>query len=123
MLGVKAHHIALRTPDFPRAKAFYTEVLGLNVAAEMAGRECVFIDIGGTTIELTGAKNQVPGAEGAFAHLALQVDDVDATYEELKAKGVSFFVEPKDAGDIRLAFFRDPDGNAIELFKSPTFKW
>ena len=123
MKGVKAHHIALRTPDFPRAKAFYTEVLGLKVAAEMPGRDCVFIDIGGTTIELTGAKDQEPGAAGAFAHIAFEVDDLDATYEELKAKGVTFFIEPRDAGAMRIAFFRDPDGNPLELFKSAVYRW
>lgn len=123
MKGVKAHHIALRTPDFARAKAFYTEVLGLNVAAEMPGRDCVFIDIGGTTIELTGAADQVPGAAGAFAHLAFEVDDIDATFEELKGKGVEFFIEPRDAGVMRIAFFRDPDGNPLELFKSAVYRW
>ncbi len=123
MQGARAHHIALRTPDFARAKAFYTEILGLPVAAEMPGRECVFIDIGGTTIELTGAKDQEPGAPGAFAHLAFQVDDVDATWAELKAKGVSFFIEPRDAGAMRIAFFRDPDGNPLELFQSDVYRW
>jgi len=123
MQGARAHHIALRTPDFSRAKAFYTEILGLPVAAEMPGRECVFIDIGGTTIELTGAKDQEPGAPGAFAHLAFQVDDVDATWAELKAKGVSFFIEPRDAGAMRIAFFRDPDGNPLELFQSDVYRW
>jgi glyoxylase I family protein len=123
MQGVKAHHIALRTPDFGRAKAFYTEVLGLPVAAEMLGRDCVFIDIGGTTIELTGAKDQAPGATGAFAHIAFEVDDIDATFTELKAKGVEFFIEPRDAGVMRIAFFRDPDGNPLELFKSAVYRW
>ena len=123
MQGAHAHHIALRTPDFARAKAFYTEVLGLTIKAEMPGRDCVFIDIGGTTIELTGAKDQEPGAAGAFAHLAFGVDDIDATFEELKAKGVEFFIEPRDAGVMRIAFFRDPDGNPLELFKSSAYPW
>jgi glyoxylase I family protein len=123
MQGVKAHHIALRTPEFERARTFYTEVLGLPVAAEMPGRDCVFIDIGGTTIELTGAKDQVPGAAGALAHIAFEVDDIDATCAELKAKGVEFFIEPRDAGVMRIAFFRDPDGNALELFKSAVYRW
>ncbi|MGI6367142.1 MAG: VOC family protein [Anaerolineae bacterium] len=123
MKGVKAHHIALRTPDFARAKAFYTEVLELPVAAEMPGRDCVFIDIGGTTIELTGAPDQAPGAAGALAHIAFEVDDIDETFAELKAKGVEFFIEPRDAGVMRIAFFRDPDGNALELFKSSVYRW
>ena len=58
-----------------------------------------------------------------LAHLAFEVDDVDQTYEDLKAKGVEFFITPRNAGDIRLAFFRDPDGNELELFNSPTLRW
>ena len=123
MDGLKAHHIALRTPDFERAKAFYTETLGLDVVGEFPGRDIVFIDIKGTTIELMAADDQEPGAVGAFSHLALQVDDVDAAFEELRGKGVTFTVEPRDAGDIRLAFFTDPDGNSLELFNSPQFRW
>jgi hypothetical protein len=38
-------------------------------------------------------------------------------------KGVSFFVEPRGVGDIRLAFFKDPDGNELEIFQSPTLTW
>ncbi len=123
MTQFRSHHIALRTPDFARAKAFYTEILGLAIAGELPGRDVVFIDIGGTTIELMAAPDQEPGAAGAFAHLAFQVEDVDAVYQELSAKGVPFFIEPREAGGMRIAFFRDPDGNALELFHSPTLHW
>jgi glyoxylase I family protein len=123
MAQFRAHHIALRTPDFSRAKEFYTETLGLQVIGQIPGRDVVFIDIGGTTIELMAAPDQAPGATGAFAHLAFQVEDVDAVYQELAAKGVPFFIEPRDAGNLRIAFFRDPDGNPLELFYSADLHW
>lgn len=123
MAQFRTHHIALRTPDFPRAKAFYTETLGLNVVGQIPGRDIVFLDIGGATIELMAAPDQAPGAAGAFAHVAFQVEDVDAVYQELAAKGVPFFIEPRGVGNLRIAFFRDPDGNALELFNSPDLRW
>jgi catechol 2,3-dioxygenase-like lactoylglutathione lyase family enzyme len=120
-----AHHIAVKSPNFARAKAFYTETLGFPIAGQIPGRDVVFIDIGGTTIELVQGSapegQERPGC--GFMHLALEVDDVDATYADLVFKGVEFFIEPKSAGDIRLAFFRDPDGNELELFQSPSLSW
>jgi extradiol dioxygenase family protein len=48
---------------------------------------------------------------------------VDATYLELRDRGVTFTIEPKSVGDLRVAFFLDPDGNELELFSSPTLTW
>jgi len=119
-----SHHIALRTNRFAEMKAFHTEKLGFPVVGSIEGSDICFIDIGGTTIEL------LPTEEGAnatpmcgFVHLAFETDDTDATYAELTAKGVTFHVLPRDAGDIRLAFFKDPDGNELEIFHSPTLTW
>ena len=125
MAFVKSHHIAMRSPNFEATKAFYTETLGFPIVGQIPGGSVVFIDIGGTTIELVPAPGTGPvrKADCGLVHLALEVDDVDATYEELSSKGVAFFIQPKSVGDIRLAFFHDPDGNELELFQSPTLTW
>ncbi len=125
MAILRSHHIALRSSDFARAKAFYTETLGFDIVGQIPGSDIVFIDIGGTTIELMGGGEAPPSDRPStgLLHLAFEVDDVDTTYSELVAKGVEFHVQPRDAGDIRLAFFRDPDGNELELFCSPTLTW
>jgi catechol 2,3-dioxygenase-like lactoylglutathione lyase family enzyme len=125
MAILNSHHIALRSPNLAAAKAFYTETLGFPIVGKIPGADVVFIDIGGTTIELVGSptapESERPGC--GFMHLAFEVDDVDKTYADLVLKGVQFFIEPKSVGDIRLAFFRDPDGNELELFQSPTLTW
>jgi catechol 2,3-dioxygenase-like lactoylglutathione lyase family enzyme len=58
---------------------------------------------------------------GNWQHLAFEVASVDDTYAELTALGIAFHVEPKDvpadAPVARIAFFRDPDGNSLELFQ------
>ncbi|MHB1294152.1 MAG: VOC family protein [Anaerolineae bacterium] len=125
MAIIKSHHIALKTPDFARAKAFYTETLGFPVLGQIPGKDVVFIGIGGTTIELMEGQMDEPQTQPrcGFMHLAFEVDDVDSTYADLVLKGVEFFVEPKNVGDICLAFFRDPDGNELELFSSPTLRF
>jgi len=49
--------------------------------------------------------------------VSLQVDDVPATYAELRARGVDFVGPPeKQSWGGTLAHFRDPDGNVLTLF-------
>ena len=114
------HHMALLTSDFERSRAFYVDTLDLPVSGGFPGRKIIFINVGSTTIELvenTGPAT-APNASG-WIHLALEVSDVDATVEELSARGVVFHVQPKDfpeeAPSVRIAFFKDPDGNVLEL--------
>jgi catechol 2,3-dioxygenase-like lactoylglutathione lyase family enzyme len=53
-------------------------------------------------------------------HLAFYVGDVDAEAARLREAGVEFTIEPRDAtGDVRLAFFHDPDGTLLELLSGP----
>jgi catechol 2,3-dioxygenase-like lactoylglutathione lyase family enzyme len=48
--------------------------------------------------------------------IALRVDDVASAREELEAKGVEF-VGVRDSGVCHMAFFADPDGNALILHR------
>jgi len=124
MATLKSHHIALKVKDLPACRAFYTETLGFPVVGQIPGSETCFIDIGGTRIELMAAGEGTAPAQGAgLVHLAFQADDVDATYRDLAARGVPFTIPPRSVGDIRLAFFTDPDGNTLELFHSPSFTY
>ncbi len=120
MRVIHTHHVALYTNNVERIVAFYTEVLGLRRLGAFPGHNIVFVEAGSTAIEITedpgrDAENGVPG----WNHLALEVPDVDAAYRELSALGVPFHVLPEDfpadAPMMRSAFFRDPDGNAVEL--------
>ncbi len=113
------HHVALKTPNFDRLRDFYVELLGLPQVGAFRGYRIIFIEAGPTTIELIEADQPTAGSNGAWAHFAFEVDDVDATFAELSGKGVQFHVQPKDFPDdrpaVRIAFFRDPDGNELEL--------
>jgi catechol 2,3-dioxygenase-like lactoylglutathione lyase family enzyme len=115
------HHIALLTRNFAEMEKFYTETLGFPVTRRWDDVSIIFIDVGSTTIELIG-RDQAPepGSQpGAFDHLALHVDDVDAAYQELVEKGVRIRSEPRDFKEVRVCFFFDPDGNVLELVKDP----
>jgi predicted enzyme related to lactoylglutathione lyase len=47
--------------------------------------------------------------------IALHVDDVAATRAELEEKGVTFHADTMDSGVCHMAYFSDPDGNALML--------
>jgi glyoxylase I family protein len=120
----RIHHIAIKASDLAMAKAFYTETLGFPIVGGIPNSEIVFINIGGTTIELMSGTPTETEANGCgLIHLAFEVPDVDATYAALVSKGVQFHVTPRSVGDIRLAFFHGPDGVELELFNSPTITW
>lgn len=117
---IATHHIALYTTNFAAMRDFYTQTLGLLVVGGFSGHNIIFIDAGSTTIELEERSRGSHGSVG-WAHLAFEVADVDAAYAELAALGVRFHVMPEDfpesAPVARSAFFKDPDGNEIELYQ------
>ncbi len=104
--------VAIPSRDADRSAQFYAEVLGLRRDPKAqyefwVGETCCAIwepeKMGGT---FAPQKN---------AHLALHVDDIDASRAELEAKGVEFIGETFDTGVCRMAFFNDPDGNDLML--------
>jgi glyoxylase I family protein len=114
------HHIALLTPDFARCRDFYVNTLGLPLIGGFPGRNIIFVDAGSTAIEIVENTQATPAtATVPWNHLALEVADVDAAYAALSTQGVPFHVAPKDfpeeAPSVRIAFFKDPDGNVLEL--------
>ena len=52
--------------------------------------------------------------------IIIEVKNINEVFVELKNKSVTFLAEPKDmkAWGIRVAHFRDPDGNLIEIYSN-----
>ena len=117
-----AHHIAIYTARFERLREFYTRTLGLAEVGGFEGYNIIFLAAGGVTIELIehNAADDTRGELG-WNHLALEVADIDAAHAALAARGVWFDEPPYDfpagAPRARIAFFKDPDGNVLELIQ------
>jgi glyoxylase I family protein len=121
------HHVAVICSDYERSRRFYTDVLGLEVVAEVfrAERDSYKLDLrlpDGTQIELFSfpsppARPSYPEACG-LRHLAFEVPDVGVAVAELTRRGVA--VEPVRVDEHtgkRFTFFRDPDGLPLELYE------
>ncbi len=115
------HHVALVTGDFDQLFAFYTQSLGLPEVGRFPGYKIAFLQAGATVIELVGRDAPAEPRGQGWNHLALEVHDLAATVATLEARGVHFHVAPKafppDAPQAHIAFFRDPDGNLLELYQ------
>jgi catechol 2,3-dioxygenase-like lactoylglutathione lyase family enzyme len=77
----------------------------------------------GNYFEISGGRTAELAPNGHFAHIALRATDCDAVVEKVRAFGAEVTVEPKDVAlpsdpptPIRIAFFKGPDGELIELF-------
>lgn len=115
-------HIELVTTDEARAVRFYTEVLGFTERMRLAvpGLSLVYLDLGGTTVELmtyteTTPSPRPPGEHLGWRLMALEVDDLQAALAELAKKGVACTWGPLVRPAYARAEIQDPDGNSIEL--------
>jgi glyoxylase I family protein len=115
-------HIELVTADPGRAVRFYTEVLGFKERSRLTvpGLELVYLDLGGTTVELMTYTEMKPAPRAEGEHLgyrmmALEVDDMQRALDALKAKGIEPSWGPIVRPSYARAEIRDPDGNSIEL--------
>jgi catechol 2,3-dioxygenase-like lactoylglutathione lyase family enzyme len=107
--------IVVATKDIEAAEEFYGSVLGLPVGARYGRSPGVEFETGNLTIAVM--QSEAFGMEYATNGnpIALQVDDVHAARAELESRGVEFARDMIDSGVCHMAFFRDPDGNALML--------
>ena len=119
-------HTMLRVGDLDRSLDFYTQVLGMRELRRKDYPDGQFTlafvgyqdEADGAVLELTynwGVDKYELGT--AFGHIALEVPDVYAACEKMRAAGGKIIREagPMNAGTTIIAFLEDPDGYQIEL--------
>ena len=117
-MEILASRVLFRPSDYPVSLAFYRDAIGLAIAREYPGGTVFFA--GQSLIELAGhgrpddAKGPFPGA------LWLQVRDIDATSEELRARGVSIAREARqEPWGLHEMHVTDPDGITLIFVQVP----
>jgi len=148
MLGPVAH-IGITVRDMDKALAFYRDVLGMEKLAEatFSGDEASRLTrLPGTVLRavyMRGGKGikgpplellhfVQPHADDTIPYprlnnpgiteVAFTVDDIEAVYAELQAKGVEFYSPPQlfELGGYKAkaVYFLDPDGTTLELIQN-----
>ncbi|APG49719.1 TPA: lactoylglutathione lyase [Providencia stuartii] len=122
-------HTMLRVTDMQRSIDFYTKVLGMRLLRTSENPEykysLAFVGYSdeseGAVIELTynwGVDSYELGT--AYGHIALGVDNVAQTCEDIRRAGGNVTREagPVKGGSTIIAFVEDPDGYKIELIEN-----
>jgi lactoylglutathione lyase len=112
--------VTLLVDDLEAAKGFYRDVLGLPVLRDVAG--FVELESGGGRLALYSRSAlaellAVDLSEVARIDLSFATSDVDRFFDELVARGAEPLAAPRTMPwGHRVAFFRDRDGNLVEIF-------
>lgn len=113
----RADFVSVLVTDRERALAFYGETLGLR-RNELAHEDWPELETGNLTLSIL-----TPGQIGREEFtpntmpVALRVPDVEEARRTLEAAGVEFRGDTLDSGVCHMAFFSDPDGNALMLHR------
>ena len=118
-------HTMVRVSDLAQSLDFYCDKLGLREVGRTESQQGRFTLVflaapGDESAQLELTWNWDPEEYGigrAFGHLAYEVDDIYATCERLRARGVTINRPPRDG---RMAFIRSPDNISIELLQRGT---
>jgi catechol 2,3-dioxygenase len=124
-------HVHLKVADLDRAIAFYEGVIGLELRARL-GAQAAFLSAGGyhhhlglNTWESAGGTPPPAGHTGLY-HVAFLVPDRRALAQALARvlrAGVPLDGHA-DHGVSEALYFRDPDGNGIEVYRDrPEAEW
>jgi predicted enzyme related to lactoylglutathione lyase len=107
--------IGVPTRDLDTAVKFYGQTLGLTRSVYHKERNYAEFETGNVTLSVYDA--QAMGLEHNVNPnpIALHVDDVTTARADLEGRGVQFAGETLDTGVCHMAFFKDPDGNAMML--------
>lgn len=109
--------IHLSVADVGRSVTFYRDLLGIPFLFAVPGQQMAFFDCDGVRLYLG-----VPESEEfrSRSTIYFSVENLDAAYEELRERGVSFrgpphLINKTESAELWMAFFTDPDGNNLAL--------
>lgn len=126
-------HVTVNDPD--ESLTFYRDALGFEVRNDVSSGEYRWVTIGSPTqpgLEIVlsephAGRSQADGdalqellTKGVLGQLIFRTDDVDATFETVRASGAEVLQEPMDQPwGPRDCAFRDPSGNMVRISQDP----
>lgn len=132
MVTVSATFIPVNDPD--EALGFYRDALGLEVRTDVSNGEFRWVTVGapGQDVDIVlfpphGGRSQEDGdallslvTKGTLQAAIFRSDDLDATFEKVRASGAEVLQEPaSQPWGVRDCAFRDPSGNLVRIQARP----
>jgi glyoxylase I family protein len=125
--GCGFHHLSFKAKNLEKTVKFY-EALGFveRISWGEGAKRTVLLDTGDHNyFEISQGDPDQANGEGDFKHVALRVDDCKAAIEAARKAGAEVTVETREVTlksakpiPIRIAFFKGPDWELIELFEN-----
>jgi lactoylglutathione lyase len=115
-------HTAVEVADLTETRAFYEDALGLSFDREFTEDGIRNYYVSGEGVAGIQFRHDFDGAgsiePAGIHHLAIEVDDLGATFQRLvDLTDCEVVEEPTEDDDNRKAFVRDPDGYVVELLE------
>ncbi|HEY9497736.1 MAG TPA: VOC family protein [Terrimesophilobacter sp.] len=134
-MTIALHYTNITVNDVDESLAFYRDALGLEVQNDVSSGAFRWVTLGsptqpGVSIVLSvphAGRSQADGdalqellTKGVLPMIIFRTDDVDATFETVRASGAEVLQEPVDQGwGPRDCAFRDPSGNTVRIAQAP----
>ena len=116
MIVERTDFVSVPVTDIERSAAFYRDTVGLPQVGHGSWPEFQLGE--NVSLYLIDPTNMGQTFTAPHSsHIALRVADVAGARVELEGAGVEFEGETLDTGVCHMAFFRDPDGNALMLHR------
>lgn len=111
-----ATYLGLVVNDLEAATAFYRDTLGVPInEAESVPGQFTQLDLEGGAVLALQAGTDIP--TGQIFEPGINVEDVDAAYEQWKANGATILDEPRDLPFGRAFMLQTPDGHVLRVFQ------
>ncbi|MGB9937774.1 MAG: VOC family protein [Methanobacterium sp.] len=114
---MKIKYTTMIVNDMDESIKFYTDVMGFEIDSQYdlgpAGKITLLKGEGETMIEIIKNPVDKPG----LYSIGMDVEDLETTVKELKAKGAKITMEPTQITVGTLAFLEDPNGVRIALIQ------
>jgi len=134
-MTISLQYTNITVNDVDESLAFYRDALGLEVQNDVASGEFRWVTLGsqaqpGLGIVLSephAGRSQADGdalqtllTKGVLPIIVFRTDDLDATFETIRASGAEVLQEPIDQPwGPRDCAFRDPSGNTVRISQAP----
>lgn len=128
---VEVAELEVAVGDTERSVAFYTGVLGFELVEIRDGYARLALGEEALTLrERPRVSRPAASTDRSFQHIAIVVTDMDAAFRRLERAGVRVTSDGpqrlpawnRDVAGISAVYFRDPDGNPLELIAFPSDK-
>jgi catechol 2,3-dioxygenase-like lactoylglutathione lyase family enzyme len=122
-------HFSIPVSDVDKSTKFYTEIVGCKFLSALPNKSITFLDAGGVCVLLIKRpapinKPTLEMSDGVHHAFMVDAADYQSTLDSLRANGVEIFFEEDRRGgtiDGPRAYFRDPDGTALEFINRTAY--